>query len=414
MVNSRRFVMPVTAAALAGTYPLLRFGASLPLSVQISAYSVVFFLCAMVCHGELARRKPDVQHLTAFYLAIAGGGAAGGIVVAIAAPLVFSDYYELHLGLFGCAVLMLVVLYTDGQSRLFRGRPSRIWLAMLVGVAVFGAMLLDHVQDSESQVRSISRNFYGVLSVFDSQAPYNKSLQPIEMLSNGTTLHGAEYVDQRLWLVPTTYYDLNSGVGLVMCQTVRPKSWKVGIVGLGVGTLATYATPGDEFRFYEINASDEEVARKYFHFLGECQGKVEVVLGDARLRLEREPAQNFDVLVLDAFSSDAVPVHLLTKEAFAIYLRHLKPNGIIAVNISNHYLSLGRVVEAIAEAHQLTTATVNSGLSNVGGVSSEWILVARNPKVIQDFGLPTTGDRTQRDRVLWTDDHASLFSVWGH
>jgi len=130
--------------------------------------------------------------------------------------------------------------------------------------------------------------------------------------------------------------------------------------------------------------------------------------------LEREPAQNFDVLVLDAFSSDAVPVHLLTKEAFAIYLRHLKPNGIIAVNISNHYLSLGRVVEAIAEAHQLTTATVNSGLSNVGGVSSEWILVARNPKVIQDLGLPTTGDRTQRGRVLWTDDHASLFSVWGH
>jgi spermidine synthase len=184
------------------------------------------------------------------------------------------------------------------------------------------------------------------------------------------------------------------------------------VIGLGAGTLAAYALPGDDFRFYEINPLVERMARAHFHYLGDCRGKVNVVLGDGRLMLERESPQNFDVLVLDAFSGEAIPVHLLTVEAFAIYLRHLAQDGIIAVHISNRHFMLGPVVDAVSHAHGLTYAAVMSQTTRQGGRASLWVLVARNPKVLQTQRIQEAAVPTDGSHVLWTDDHASLLDVW--
>ena len=372
---SRRYLMPATAVALACVYPVLSAGIHAALWMQLCAFFAAFFLCAMVCHGELFARRPHPQHLTAYYLVIAAGGAAGGIFVGIVSPLIFTGYYELHLGLFACATLMLMALYSDPQSRFSRGRPNRVRFCVLAGVGIYGALLLDNTQDpggyqttvdggtsargAKGYVLTRERTFYGILRVMNLETNFNDQIRPMNVLMNGRTIHGFEYSDPDLWSVPTTYFDERSGIGRLLSHGDADKPRHVGVVGLGIGTLATYARRGDTFRFYEINERVERVARTYFHFLEQCRGHVDVVPGDARLTLEREAAsQNFDVLVLDAFSSDAVPVHLLTREAFTVYLRHLAPHGVLAVHVSNLHFALRPVVEAAAEAHGLSMVAI--------------------------------------------------------
>jgi spermidine synthase len=183
----------------------------------------------------------------------------------------------------------------------------------------------------------------------------------------------------------------------------------VGLVGLGIGTLAAYANPGDYYRFYEINPLVEPMARKYFFYLDRCRGKVDVVGGDARLSLDREENQNFDVLVLDAFSGDAIPVHLLTVEAFEIYLRHLAPKGVIAAHISNRHFALRPVVDAIADKYHLTTAAIDLRADQR---ASLWVLASRDPQTLKIDRIRKVALPPQSDRIVWTDQRASLFEVW--
>ena len=207
-------------------------------------------------------------------------------------------------------------------------------------------------------VIAAARNFYGVLKVVHSHSHFGNLDEGLDELRNGRIVHGREYTNPQHRKLPTAYYGPDSGIGRLLLATAGGRPRRVGIIGLGVGTLAAYAQPGDSFRFYEINPMVEQMARQYFHYLGDCAGRVNVVLGDARLNLDREKPQNFDVLVLDAFSGDAIPMHLLTVEAFAIYLRHLAPEGVIAVHISNQHFSLGPVVDAVSHAHQLEYTAV--------------------------------------------------------
>jgi hypothetical protein len=408
---SRRMMMPAAVVALACLYPVLRTGATAPFALQIIAYFTAFFLCAMVCHGELVRRKPDVRHLTSFYLVIAAGGAGGGIFVAVIAPLVFKNYYELHFGLFACAALMLVILATDEKSRLYRGRPWPIWLVLLLALSGFAVALVDEAKQRDGSVVDVKRNFYGVLRVSQDDIEYGKVQEPILRLLNGRIAHGFEYQNPALRSVPTSYYSPDSAIGRVLRQRPGDRPRRVGLVGLGIGTLATYARVGDQFQFYEINPMVEQLARKYFHYLSDCRGKVDVIHGDARLTLDRESPQNFDVLVLDAFSGDAIPVHLLTVEAFAIYRRHLADNAIIAVHISNRHFALRPVVDAIAAHEHLATAAIHSGETSFGGFSSQWVLVSPNPKVLQVDRIRQVAEEEDNRRVLWTDNHASLVEV---
>ena len=426
---SRSYFMPATAAALGWAYWLLAPGNETLLWIQVAGFFGAFFLCAMVCHGELFARRPHPRYLTGYYLVISAGGAAGGIFVAILAPLIFPGYFELHLGLFACVVLMLLVLFTDPKSRFAHGKPNWAWLCFLVGAGTFAALLLDRVQDdggyrlvgegaastslAKSDLLSRERTFYGILRVRAFEINYKDQIRPAQLLLNGQTTHGFEYTDPELQSIPTSYFGDDSGIGRLLALGPFDKPRRVGIVGLGIGTLAAYARPGDTFRFYEINERVERIARKQFHYLERCQGRPEVVLGDARLSLERErEPQNFDVLVLDAFTSDAIPIHLLTSEAFDVYLRHLAPNGVLAVHISNLHFNLRPVVQAAAQAHRLSTATIQSEPNNYGGLGSVWELLARgsdrlrHPRIKQATIPPTT------HVVLWTDDHASLLRAW--
>jgi spermidine synthase len=414
---SRRYFVPATLIAMGCVYYALDQGASASFKLQLGAYFTALFLCAMFCHGELVRRKPHVRHLTAFYLVIAAGGAAGGIFVGIIAPLCFTGYYELHVGLYACAVLILVVLGLDFRQLPFRGPWAVIWLVLLAAVCTLGVGFAKDATRHRDGVISVSRNFCGVLRVRDDSADYGNTEEdaqpePTHELLNGRIEHGFQYLKPELQATPTSYYGYTSGVGRALSlPSDRPR--RVGLVGLGTGTLATYARPGDHFQFYEINAKVEELAREYFTFLTNCKGTVEIIPGDARLNLSRQTPQNLDMLVLDAFSGDAIPIHLLTREAFGIYLPHMAPDGIIAVHISNRHFALEPVVLALADEYHLATVTIDSRRTWTGEGSSTWVLVSTSPSALKVKRIANGRRKNQSEaRVLWTDDHASLFEVW--
>jgi spermidine synthase len=404
---SRRMMMPAAIAGMAATYVLLRWPKDITsLVLQVVGYFATFFFCAMVCHGELARRRPRVAHLTSFYLVIAAGGAVGGIFVAVVAPLVFTNYYELHVGLFACAVLILIAVGTDPESRYFGLRPRLTWLALFALLALHAFGLVGLSTSQHSRLLAAARNFYGVLRVREYESGNEHEMS--RYLANGGTSHGYEQISPPS-LEPTSYYVRQSGVGRLLSEPASGKSRRVGLVGLGIGTLAAYANQGDYYRFYEINPLVEPMARKYFFFLEKCRGKMDIVCGDARLSLDRERNQNFDVIVLDAFSGDAIPVHLLTVEAFEIYLRHLAPKGVIAVHISNRHFALRPVVDALADTHHLTTAAID--LRAVQRASL-WVLMSRDPQRLKSDRIRKAALRPQSDRILWTDRRASLFEIW--
>lgn len=256
----------------------------------------------------------------------------------------------------------------------------------------------------------VRRNFYGALRVEQEEA--DQDTNAMRVLINGTINHGSEFTDKQWRRRPTTYYSRGSGVGIAL-SSLKPMR-KVGVIGLGAGTLSAYGRPGDEYLFYEINPMVVDIARKDFYFLEECPAKWNVVLGDARLSLEREAPQGFDVLAVDAFSGDSIPVHLVTVEAFQEYFRHLKPDGVVAVHVSNRYLRLGAVVARAAQALHKTAVLMSNPDDDSSGVySSDWIMLSNNANA---FKSPEWNSATQEsmpapvDRV-WTDDYSNLLQI---
>jgi SAM-dependent methyltransferase/uncharacterized membrane protein YdcZ (DUF606 family) len=413
-----------------------------PLPAQIAIYAAVMFVCCMVCHGELVRRKPAPRHLTAFYLMIGVGGALGGVFVALLAPLVFKRFFELHVGVMLCFALLLGSLFLDRRSSLHRGR--RAWRWALLGVAFLGTGygLYDEATEALAQQRDSTRNFYGISWVEENRT--GDPARHFDALMHSGITHGSQYVAAERRCRPTTYYVEKSGVGLAIRSFPR-RGLRVGVVGLGIGVLATYTQPGDTMRFYEINPAIERVARERFSFMSECATDVEVVLGDARLSLEREAPQEYDILVLDAFRGDALPVHLLTVEAFDTYLRHLKPDGAIAVHLSNHHFNLKPLFWKMAEHLGFESLVLILGYADAdaGGaffdVYGTWMVMTNNAELLS--ALPrasarraapsghaqvlvdpeknaahivrvTEEERRLTDRVrLWTDDYSNPFQV---
>src|ERR1035438_8710920 len=442
-------------AALGGLCWALFNASDLALSKQVALYCGGLFICCMVCHGELYRLKPDPRYLTGFYLMIAAGGALGGLFVAVAAPLLFTDYFELHWGLFLCGLLFLLVCATDrsaspsglapqslipnptwrwmgcalplvgfgGLDRFLAWLPGHTkampkvyftglritlltivvlavvaWIArrkfksfqhwrfvtcawLFLGLIALSAVLWKQAQDSGSERVSRSRNFYGVLTVYE-----HEKTDPLAhhfLLQHGRITHGLQFVDpvQSTW--PISYGRPDGGIGLGVAALPLGHR-RIGVVGLGTGTMAAFGRAGDYLRFYEINPQVQAVATSWFSYLPKCLGKVEVAPGDARLSLEREPPQHFDLLVLDAFSSDAIPVHLLTKEAFDVYGRHLNNNGIIAVHISNHYLDLEPVVVNLARqfGYKLASIDFDDNEEEWWLYGSTWILLSHSEKLL--------------------------------
>lgn len=403
---------PVLATAVLTLTCLLtgRMGFSEP--IQIFIYSVGLFACCMVCHGEVYRLKPDPTFLTSFYLVIAAGGALGGIFVALIGPKVFPDYFELHWGLLACGVLFLLVLAGS------RTRPTPAWqtfsfAAGWVLVAVTAAFLWQGAHRDDKVRVYRSRNFYGVLNVFE-----HENRQPelsLRELMHGRVAHGMQFLRMPNAGRPTLYYSERSGVGRAL-NLLPAGTRRVGIVGEGAGTIAVYGEKGDEFRFYEINPEVDHLAHSYFTYFSNSLSTITTTLGDARLSLESEAPNNFDLLVLDAFSSDAIPIHLLTREAFLVYERHLKTNGIIAVHVSNMTMNLEPVVVRMAQELVLSAWVIEHQETpdNWWILPSTWILISRdntwgrNP-LIREAALSPLLGKTQTP--VWTDDFASLFPL---
>ena len=412
----RAFWLPLLAVLLGMVLWNLYQAESHPdITPLATLYLGTLFVACMVCHGEVYRLRPGASRLTGFYLSLSAGGAAGGLFVALVAPFVFPDYFELHLALFLTAALVLLVLRQDPTLPLREGRARWAWAVPFVALAALGYGLVDVATTSLRGSLSTTRGFYGVLKVNDNDADIAGAHHLT--LQHGATIHGLQYVDPEKRTDPSSYYTSTSGIGRLLRAHKPGGGRRVGAIGLGCGTLAAWGRAGDTFRFYEINDDVARLATSTFTYLKDSKAKTELVMGDARLSMEREADQQYDVIVLDAFSSDAIPVHLLTLEAFDHYQRHLKPDGAIVVHVSNRYLDLHPVVYRIADKIGFPAITIDdndTAYEEAGFYGSDWIIMTRNQVLLQQ---PLIRDVTAEAvefpaRIMyWTDERSDLLSI---
>ena len=392
-----RWLMPVAWLAVCSQLALPGWAGGL--QWEIAIFAAALFVCCMFCHGELAAAKPRGRgNLVYFYLMVAVGGACGAAFVCLVAPHVFTTFLELQIGVTLSILLALPLLY---------GYSSRKRLLRLALMALLAFAFATRFQTTNTNVIRL-RNFYGALQVSDSGAGDSA----VRTLYNGSTIHGRQFLSPERSRIPTTFYGVDSGVGrLLLTWGTAPR--RVGIVGLGAGTVACYGKPGDTFRFYEINPAVIRVASEYFRFLRESPATIEVLADDGRLALEREPLHSFGAIVIDAFSDDAIPVHLLTKEAFAVYTQRLRPGGVIALHVTNRYLELTPLVEALAAAFAKQMVLVRNGTDPTRQtLSADWAVLAdpgAMPPELAAYNSPRASHRRLR---LWTDDYSNLLGLW--
>lgn len=395
-------------------------GVFVPLWVQILTYSATMFACCMTCHGELYRSRPDTTHLTLFYLVVASGGVLGGLFVAGVAPVIFNGYWEYHVGLVACIFLTQVAWLRAGLSVSAFASRTTLFIRLGLMLGALAMVLYAHVRLGERGVVEASRNFYGVLKISREHDEVGEKL----VLHHGRVVHGEQYQDPDKKRWPTTYYGPRSGVGLAVRHHPRRHSkgasnLNVGIVGLGVGTVSAYGKPGDKLRFYEINPEVARFAEEIYSYNSDSAAQVEVVLGDARVQLEREMTQygshGFDVVAIDAFSSDAIPIHLVTREAARLYWSHLAHDGILTFHISNRSLDLSPVTRALTEVCDCESVRVQSLAQPRRGVSdSTWVILTSNrpfldASEVKEAVVPWTEE--DLPPFLWTDDFASLWQI---
>jgi len=374
---------------------------SLDLALVAPIFLVGLFAACMVCHGELAALRPDPRHLTGYYLIIALGGALGGALVGIAAPLTLVGYFELGLALVACAALCLARLVVSRSA-------YAVAFGIALPVTIWGSAAQIH-RYTDGVVYS-SRNFYGAVSVrdFDEDPPWRS-------LRHGAILHGGQFLaPESRRRQPSTYYSPQSGIGVALARLARPA--RIGVVGLGAGTLATYGQPGDVMRIYEIDPEMFSIADRYFTFMRDSGAEIQTVHGDARSSMEREPPQRFDLLAIDAFSGDAIPAHLLTVEAFDVYLRHLAPDGLLLVHATNRYLDLPPVIARVAREkgmHALQFADDGISQDDLHASRSDWVVMARSAGPLATLASDWRVRRLAADPALtlWTDDFNNLYQA---
>jgi hypothetical protein len=413
------------AAALAQTCIVLYQGVYIGLQLQIMSYCFTLFICCMVCHGELVRLKPGPRLLTSFYLMISAGGALGGVFVTLVAPRIFKAYWEFHLGLAGIALVFLIVLFRDRTGPLFAGRPLWAWGMLAASFVALIAALGAQMRSTLTDTVTVKRSFFGVLRVLEEDKA-NPS-EHRRVLMHGRIEHGYQFFaeDKRYW--QTSYFGPSSGLGIAIRFHPRrldpaQRHLRVGVVGLGTGTIAAYGEDGDYFRFYEINPEVIELSNTYFTYRKDSFAKVHVVLGDARISMEREKALRqpggFDVLAVDAFSSDAIPVHLLTRECYQDYWYHLKKDGILALHISSRFFNLSPVILSLAECdterrpQAILVEDVGSRLQETD--ATRWILITSNREFLSTRDVKDATSPWAREdvnRLLFTDDYSNLFSL---
>ncbi len=387
--DSRRTARHALLGLLAMALSILYLDLQAALAAKVGLYCLGLALVCFFAHRELAAAKPEPERLTAFWTHAAAGGALGTLVAGVLAPAMMKAYLELPLLMAAAAPLCL-----------WRLRGSRRWAMQAAWMAALLAATpsLALIENYYSGLVDASRNFYGSLRVVDTPAAEGRP--PLRKMLHGLVLHGSQFMDPELQDTPTAYYGRSSGAGLLLSRPGPPR--RVGVIGLGAGALAAYGRPGDLIRFYEINPQVIDFCRRHFTYLRRSAARIEIAEGDARLTLAAEPPQRFDVLVIDAFSGDSIPAHLLTREAFAIYRRHLAPQGVIAFHISNQYADLAPIVRALAADSGVSCARMASAAEPAAAaLASTWMIV--------DTARPSAARPEQR--YLWTDDSSSILPV---
>ena len=391
-------LLPLAIPAMAWYIPSLNLAVAAPL------YLIGLFVSCMVCHGELARLKPDPAHLTRFYLMMSLGGALGAVLVAVAAPLALPGYFELGIALVLLAVLLL--FRVAGLARIAGGLVALLTTVFVVRGAV----------DYTEGVRVMERDFYGVVRTVDHYSPV-----PYRSMYHGAIMHGGQLLGDSFRNTPADYFSPGSGYGRVFAslRDMRPKQpLEVGVIGLGAGVLAGWMEPGDRLTFYEISPRVVEIARREFTFLADTAARTEIVMGDGRLSLEREPPRGYDVLGIDAFSGDSIPMHLVTREAMVIYLKHLKPDGVIVFQATNRFIDLLPVIQRLAAEFGLEAVNVaDSPVAESGPEywysATDQVIVTRNRRLLDWPHVAAAADEIEPrpDLPLFTDSHHNLLGI---
>ena len=390
-----------------------------PLQLQVLAYNLALFIACMVCHGELADRRPPPERLTSFYLLVAAGGALGGALVGIGAPLALDGPWEYHFAWLAVASLVFYLI-SDGNRRLLTTpRGAAAWTLLL---ALYGGLAWALQADYKAQTLSrlvMARNFYGTLNIYESEF----GGAPTLTLLHGNIEHGFQFAegDPRR-NAPVSYYAADTGVGIAIRalrrrNDARDGAFNAGLVGLGAGIMAAWGRAGDNFVFYEINPLVARLSGEYFTYVSGSPAKLDLVMGDARLSLEREAAAGappLDLLVLDAFSSDSIPMHLLTTEAFDVYFKRLRPGGVLAAHISNRYVDLEPLLRGLAAGAGKRAVLVTSYDDEAaGGSGSDWVLVTDDVKFLREplVREAATPWAEGRRPLVFSDQYSNLFRL---
>jgi len=375
---------------------------SLALQIAAPAFAIGLFICCMFCHGELARLKPDPSHLTLYYLMISVGGAIGALLVAVGAPTLLKGYYEMHAVL--AAMALMLVIRLGGSGWLLRGAA----FAVLIAVIVLNGFAINTYTDG---VREMERNFYGVVRTRDWSSP-----SPYRAMYHGGINHGGQRLDPGKTMEPTAYFGRTSAYGRLLESIDGPR--KVGVIGLGAGALLAYSRSGDEWVFYEIDPSVVDIAKREFSYMSDTAAKLEIVVGDGRLALEREAQRGYDILGIDAFSGDSIPMHLITREAMAVYVKHIKPDGAIVFQATNRFVDLMPVIRRLADEFGLQTAWVSDWADGADYWTSttDQVIVTRNKKLLESAAIKSASEPApaRTDLPIFTDDYYNLFRILKH
>jgi len=417
----RRIFFPLLVVGTIGAIGLVHAGVHVGLLLQVSGLATACFAASMTCHGELERLKPTADYLTGFYLWIAFGGAVGGFFVAVVAPMIFTGFLEFHVGLVICLLVALgAVIWSAPKSSMESGempvgRINFANVSMTIGIVVALSCVvvsLKHFLDLSSTRGLVfqGRNEYGLVSVVD--------VGPYRTIINGRIEHGGQRVELGRELEQTSYYVSGSGVGVAF-DSYRSQSdldLNVAVIGLGAGSMATWLEPNDRIVFFEINPMVKFVAQNYFSFLKDTRGEATVKLGDGRVELQNEAADptapKYDLIVIDAFSSDSIPIHLLTSECIELYLQRLQPDGILVAHITNRFIDLLPVFLQHADEQELTPILIDYK-SPDNRINTHWVLLTKNDAVVRSEAVQSLQSQLPEGikRVRWTDDYSSVAAL---
>lgn len=404
--HPRWYVRPLFVGVMAAALPAMAwFSESLDLHIVAPLYAAGLFVCCMFCHGELYRLRPAPRYLTTFYLMISIGGALGALLIGIGAPLLLKGYFELGIVLAACALLLF-----------WNALALQRWVAVMAFAvaAVTTGFVIKNMTEYSTDVRVMARNFYGVVRTKDYPTP-----APFRVMYHGAINHGGQLLGLEVRRKPSTYFGLTSGYGRAFASLPESPR-RVGVVGLGAGAIAVYARRGDLFRFYEIDPQVAAVAMLEFSFLKDSPAQIDVALGDGRLTLERETPQNYDLLAIDAFAGDSIPMHLLTREAMVTYVKHLAPGGVMVFQATNRFVNIAPVVARLASEFGMTAVMVTDEpvSSYTTGVdywlsSTDQIIVTKNHAILEAPALRDVAKLLPYDPnfPLWTDDFYNLLGV---